>query len=302
MRLRGSKRSLLLLTSLGLVGTALLATNVEAASGLSVTLPSSPGHDRVTFSGHAPFNNGQANLLVDDANGACDPTDPNGQVFRDEHKVNVKVPVKPASKYDVLIRFQIDWSPITPEFTQDMRMDLFGPDGKLVASSDGSQTSEGISLTAPLGGVYDMVVCAFQTTPNGQDYTGSVTASVLKPPPTSLSSAKAATFRQYEAPNGVSDDAGEPSIGNNWKTGSTFFTSYVNEYKVDFSKQPPTWTVVNNDTADPSHQVSLDPIGYTDSQLGRSFVSQLLFACSGAVYTDDDFKTTTPSQGCGTGI
>ncbi len=302
MRLIGGRRPLLLVTIAGLASAG-LATGVQAAGAdASVTLPSSPGHNRVTFDGHAPFNNGQANLLVDDVTGACDPTNPSGQVFRDEHKVQVKVPTKPASRYDVLIRFQIDWTPLTPEFTQDMRMDLFGPDGKLVASSDGSQTSEGVSLTAPIGGVYDMVVCAFQTTPAGQDYTGSVTASVLRPPATSVSTHKPATFRQYEAPKGVSDDAGEPSIGNNWKTGATFFTSYVNEYRVDFTKQPPTWTVVNNDTADPSNQVSLDPIGFTDSTTGRTFVSQLLFACSGAVFTDNDFQSVTPSQGCGTGI
>src|SRR4051812_15167933 len=131
MRLRRSTRPLLLLTSLGLIGTA-LATSVQAANAdATVTLPSSPGHNRVSFSGHAPFNNGQANLLFDDVTGACDPTDPHGKVFRDEHHVRVDIPKKPASRYDVLIRFQIDWSPVTPEFTQDMRMDLFGPDGKL---------------------------------------------------------------------------------------------------------------------------------------------------------------------------
>jgi hypothetical protein len=303
MRLRRTTRPLLLVTTLGLVGTALLATNVAAAGAdAAVTLPSSPGHNKTTFSGHAPFNNGQANLLFDDLTGACDPTDPNGKVFRDEHRVRVSVPDKPANKYDVLIRFQIDWTPLTPEFTQDMRMDLFGPDGKLVASSDGSQTSEGVSLTAPIAGVYDMVVCAFQTTPAGQDYTGSVTASVLRPPVTRVASAKNLGFKQYEAPKGVADDSGEPSIGNNWKTGRTFFTSYVNEYSVDFTKQPSKWTLVNDKTADPSNQVSLDPIGFTDSQLGRTFVSQLLFVCSGAVFTDDDFQTVTPSQGCGSGI
>src|SRR4051794_38539042 len=270
MRLRRSiRRPVLVSAALGLVGTALLATNVQAAGAdATVSLPSSPGHHRVTFSGHAPFNNGQANLLFDDATGACDPTNPNGKVFRDEHHVKVAVPKTPAAKYDVLIRFQIDWQPVTPEFTQDMRMDLFGPDGKLVASSDGSQTSEGISLTAPIAGVYDMVVCAFQTTPACQDYTGSVTASLLRPPPTRIAKVKAPTYRQYEAPKGIADDAGEPSIGNNWKTGKTFFTSYTHEYNVDFTKQPAKWTLVNDKTADPSNQVSLDPIGFTDSKLG----------------------------------
>src|SRR3954470_23864336 len=219
-----------------MVGCGIVGTSVFAATTPTVTLPSSPGSDKVTFSGHAPFNNGQANLLIDDLTGACDPTNYGGAQFRDEHHVTVKVPLHVDSKYDVLIRFQIDWSPVTPEPTQDLRMDLFGPDGKLVASSDGSQTSEGISVTAPVGGTYDMVVCAFQTTPAGQDYAGSVTASLLRPPPTRIAKVKAPTYRQYEAPKDVADDAGEPSIGNNWKTGHTFFTSYVNEYRVGFHK------------------------------------------------------------------
>jgi hypothetical protein len=291
---------------LGLAATALLATTVQAATGTpTVALPSSPGSNKVTFNGTAPFNNGQANLLFDDINGACDPNNPNGQVFRDETHVKVTVPAKVNPVYDVLIRFQIDWKPLTPEPTEDMRLDLFGPNGKLVASSDGSQTSEGISVTAPIGGVYDMVVCAFQTGPNGQAYTGSVTASLLRPPPSrTASGVRAPAYHQFEAPKSKSNDAGEPSIGNNWKSGNTFFTSNTHEYRVDFNdkKKTSAWTLVNNKTADPSNKISLDPIGYTDSSTGRTFVSQLLFVCSGAVFTDDDFKSITPSQGCGTGI
>src|SRR4051794_17676475 len=298
------RRTGVLLAGASMVGCGLVGTSVFAATTPTVTLPASPGSDKVTFAGHAPFNNGQANLLIDDVNGACDPTNAGGAQFRDEHKVTVKVPSHVDSKYDVLIRFQIDWAPITPEPTQDMRMDLFGPDGKLVASSDGSQTSEGISVTAPVGGTYNMVVCAFQTTPAGQDYTGSVTASLLRPPVSKPAvGVKAPTYRQYEAPKGISDHAGEPSIGSNWKTGATLFTSYTNEYKVSFgSGTSSTWTLVNDKVTDPSSKVSLDPIGYTDSVTGRSFISQLLFVCSGAVYSDDDFATETPSQGCGTGI
>jgi len=298
------RRTGILLAAAGMVGCGIAGTSVFAATTPTVTLPASPGSDKVTFAGHAPFNNGQANLLIDDLTGACDPTNAGGAQFRDEHNVTVKVPSHVDSKYDVLIRFQIDWAPITPEPTQDMRMDLFGPDGKLVASSDGSQTSEGISVTAPVGGNYKMVVCAFQTTPAGQDYSGSVTASLLRPPASKPAvGVKAPTYRQYEAPKGISDDAGEPSIGSNWKTGATLFTSYTNEYKVSFgSGTSSTWTLVNDKVTDPSNKVSLDPIGYTDSVTGRSFISQLLFVCSGAVYSDDDFATETPSQGCGTGI
>ena len=309
MQLPRLRRPLVLLTSAGLAAAGLFAGSVQAATSPgTVTLPSTPGSHHVTFHGTAPFNNGQANLLFDDVTGACNPNDPNGQTFRDEHHVKVNVPSSVDPKLDVLIRFQIDWTPhpTDTEPTQDLRMDLFGPDGNLVGSSDSSQTSEGVSVTAPVGGIYDMVVCAFQTTPDGQDYTGTVTASLLKPPPApQASGVKAPRFRQFEAPKGKAKDAGEPSIGNDWKTGRTLFTAYTEEYRVAFHPQQhtSTWTLVNDDVADPSNKISLDPIGFTDSKTGRTFVSQLLFVCSGAAFTDDDFKSpVTPSEGCGSGI
>src|SRR3954453_845060 len=307
MQLPRLRRPLLLATALGLGASGILAGTVQAATSPgTVSLPAGPGSHKVSFAGHAPFNSGQTNILVDDLTGACDPQNTGGSDFRDATDVTVKVPQHVDPKYDVLIRFQIDWNSVTPEPTEDLRMDLFGPDGKLVASSDSSQEQEGINVTAPVGGKYKMVVCAFQTGPDGQDYTGSVTASLLRPPPhPQATSVTAPRYVQYLAPKGVSDDAGEPSIGNNWKTGNTLFTSYTHEYSVHFkdAKGASTWQLVNDDPIDPANQISLDPIGYTDSTLGRTFVSQLLFPCSGMSYSDDDFDSQAiPSEGCGTGI
>src|SRR3954451_21742034 len=307
MQLPRLRRPLLLATALGLGATGILAGTVQAATSPgTVSLPSSPGAHKVTFAGHAPFNSGQTNILVDDVTGACDPQNTGGAQFRDATSVTVKVPQHVDPKYDVLIRFQIDWSSVTPEPTEDLRLDLFGPDGKLVASSDSSQEQEGINVTAPVGGKYKMVVCAFQTGAEGQDYTGSVTASLLRPPPhPQATNVTTPRFQQYLAPKGVSDDAGEPTIGNNWKTGTTLFTSYTHEYAVHLKDNVGTsdWTLVNDDPIDPANEISLDPIGFTDSALGRTFVSQLLFVCSGMSYTDDDFATQAiPSEGCGTGI
>jgi LPXTG-motif cell wall-anchored protein len=307
MQLPRVRRPVLVSTALALAATGVLAGSVQAAtSPPAVSLPSSPGSHKVTFHGTAPFNNGQANLLIDDVTGACDPNNGMGAQFRDATDVTVKVPAKVNPKYDVLIRFQIDWNSVTPEPTEDLRLDLFGPDGKLVASSDSSQEQEGINVTAPVGGKYKMVVCAFQDGPDGQPYTGSVTASLLRPPPKHLASGTTAPrYAQYLAPKGKSDDAGEPSIGNNWKSGNTLFTSYTHEYAVHFKDNSghSSWELVNDDPIDPANEISLDPIGFTDSQLGRTFVSQLLFVCSGMSYSDDDFKTQAiPSEGCGTGI
>src|SRR3954454_23331595 len=163
-------------------------------------------------------------------------------------------------------------------------MDMYVLYAKLVAWADSSHEQEGINVTAPVGGKYKMVVCAFQDSPGGQDYTGTVSASLLRPPPhPQATNVTAPKFVQYLAPKGKSDDAGEPSIGNNWKSGNTLFTSYTNEYVVHFkdTKGRSDWENVNAD--DPTNTgVSLDPIGFTDSKLGRTFVSQLLLACSQA--------------------
>jgi hypothetical protein len=275
-------------------------TGSKTAPEKTLTLPATPGKSVVTYQGHAPFSNGSAGIAVGDIQGACDPA--KGDTFNDQHFIKVNVPAGMDSRYDTLIRFQIDWTFTGNEAAADMALHLFGPDGKLVASSDGSQASEGINLTDKAPGVYDVLVCAFQTGPTGQDYTGTVTAQTTAPGTfPAAKGVKAPTYRQYEAPQSISTDAGEPSIGNNWKTGKTLFTSNTNEYVVKFGAgASSTWTLVNDDVADPSNKISLDPIGYTDSVTGRTFVSQLYLACSGAAYSDDDFDTQAiPTQGCG---
>jgi hypothetical protein len=274
-------------------------TGSRTAPEKTITLPATPGKTVVTYQGHAPFANGSAGIGVGDPLGMCEPAD---DTFNDQHFIKVVVPAGMDDRYDTLIRFQIDWTFTGNESAADMALHLFGPDGKLVASSDGSQASEGINITDKAPGVYDALVCAFQTGPTGQDYTGTVTAQTVATG--TFPAAKGVTppsYRQYEAPLGISTDAGEPSIGNNWKTGNTLFTSNTNEYVVKFGTgSSSTWTLVNDDVADPSNKISLDPIGFTDSVTGRTFVSQLYLACSAAAYSDDDFATqAVPTQGCG---
>ena len=149
-----------------LAGSQFPQAFASVPSSQQVTLPSAPGTNVVHFVGHAPFNNGQANLLFDDQTGACDGS--NTTPLRDEHTVKVLVPHLPNPALDVLIRFEIDWNAVS-EPTEDMRLDLFGPDGKLVSSSDSSQFQESINLTAPVPGTYSMHVCAFQTGPTGPE-------------------------------------------------------------------------------------------------------------------------------------
>ncbi len=274
-----------------------------ATAQSSLAVPSAPGQRAVTWDATAPFANNTGGIAVDDPTGSCDPSN---TTLNSQHTVAVTFPPKLDPKLDTLVRFSIRWNATVKEPTDDLALHVFGPDGKLVASSDGSQLSEGINVTDRTGGTYNVLVCAFQNTPKGTPYVGTATAYVVTP--ALFPKAKgvvAPTYRQYTAPKTESTNAGEPSIGNNWKTGNTLFTSNTDEYVVAFDdrKGTSTWTVVNTDITDPSNKISLDPIGFTDHVTGRTVVSQLYLACSASAYTDDDFQTTAvPAEGCGSGV
>ena len=107
-------------------------------------------------------------------------------------------------------------------------------------------------------------------------------------------------FTSYEAPPGVGDNAGEPTLGINPKTGALLFQSYTKTLRVtDFkSNGTATWEIGDFPTPQP---ISFDPILDTDPDTGRTFTSQLLLACSQGGYTDDDGRTFSLSQGCGLG-
>src|SRR3954464_7903536 len=111
--------------------------------------------------------------------------------------------------------------------------------------------------------------------------------------------ATAPTFTDSAAPAPLGQDAGEPSIGVNWNTGNVLFQAGLHTLKGDFSGTTPRWT----DVSSPLTSVTgLDPILFTDHDTGRTFVSQLLGACSLMAYSDDDGANWTPTPiGCGLG-
>jgi len=292
-----------------IVSTAFVAlgSSAPAIAASDLTVPAKPGHVSTKWQGNAPFNNGNSGLVwgqvgVDDPVAACDPSNP---ALNSQHQVQVSFPKVPKG-YETLVRFSVQWNDDAGgNTTNDLAMYLYGPDGKLVAAADGSQNLEGINVTSRVPGTYNVLVCAFQNPPTGTEYVGKATAYTIKPGTVAKATGKAPTYHQFSAPAGVADYAGEPSIGSNWKSGNTLFTSNTDEYTVTFNDKALTskWTNVNTDPTDPSNKISLDPIGWTDHLTGRTIVSQLYLACSATAYSDDDFKTpATPSEGCGTGI
>lgn len=111
------------------------------------------------------------------------------------------------------------------------------------------------------------------------------------------------TYTNYVPPAGMGTSAAEPSVGFNPKSGAVLFIASTETLRASFDQCPSpakaTWTDVSFLT---TSKVTFDPILFTDRDLGRTFVSQLLPTKESlAAYSDDDGESWTPSQGAGIG-
>ncbi len=110
-------------------------------------------------------------------------------------------------------------------------------------------------------------------------------------------------FAVYPAPAPLGRDAGEPSIGVSHKPadrGRPMFMAGLETLRLTYDEctSPPidTWEDVSFFT---TSITSTDPVLFTDSIPGRTFVSQLAGKTSLMAFTDDEGATWTPSQGSG---
>jgi hypothetical protein len=199
------------------------------------------------------------------------------------------------------LRIDVNW----PETAADFDVYVLDQSGNPVGQAASSADPEQVVLP-PTTGTYTVRVVPFL--PLGQSYTAKATL-VDQPVPPPPGTATPPGFTTYAAPTGLNQDvnnAGEPSIGTDWKSGATMYQSSLSTYKVTFddSTSPATahWSDVSANAADGCPQgstFSLDPILFTDHATGRTFESQLSGQDSLTCYTDDDGTTWNPSTGGG---
>lgn len=106
----------------------------------------------------------------------------------------------------------------------------------------------------------------------------------------------------YSPPAGMGTTAVEPSIGADWRSGNIMYLALQQTLRVTFDDSTAPATATWKDVSAPLTSIpnaSLDPILFTDSSLGRTFVSELTGACSLMEYSDDDGASWVPSEGCG---
>ena len=111
------------------------------------------------------------------------------------------------------------------------------------------------------------------------------------------------TYASYQAPAAFANNAGEPSIGVDWKTGDVFYQSNISTYRVRFDELLVSCARDVEDKSAPTSVATLDPILFCDHNTGshanRVFASQLSGTTSLMSYSDDDGETWHPSQGGG---
>jgi hypothetical protein len=213
----------------------------------------------------------------------------------DDYKLTVDVPA--GYDTDHSVRVEVSW----PQTAADFDVYVLDSAGNSVSSAASSSDPETLLLPA-VAASYTVRVVPFA--PLGQSITGAAKV-VTNPAQPGPSTAPAPGFRTYTPPETFTNahSAGEPSIGDNWKTGAAMYQSYTSTFKATFdSAGTATWTDVSANVGNGCPQgslTSLDPILYTDHSTGRTFESQLAGKTALTCYTDDDGQTWNPTSGSG---
>ncbi|MEU1839382.1 sialidase family protein [Micromonospora chersina] len=213
----------------------------------------------------------------------------------DDYALTVDVPAGYDTANDLKIK--VSWANSAADF------DVYLYDGSGAEVGQAASTADPETLVVPpRAGQYTVRIVPFA--PLGESY--SATAELAaKPAAPAPGPVGAASFTNYPAPGTLprAHDAGEPSIGVNWKTGKVMYQAYTDTYRVSFddTKSPATaaWEDKSAHLPKCTANASLDPILFTDHDTGRTFESQLAGKTSLMCYTDDDGETWTPSQGGG---
>jgi hypothetical protein len=216
----------------------------------------------------------------------------------DDFTLHVDTPAAYDTDHD--LKIDVSW----PNAAADFDVYVLDKAGNLVGTAASSADPEEVVLP-PVAGDYTVRVVPFA--PLAQSYTAKAQL-MTKPADPAPGTDTPAGFTNYTAPSSFTDanNAGEPSIGTNWKSGATLYQAYLSTYKVTFddSSTPAkaTWSDVSATAAKGCPQGgidSLDPILFTDHTTGRTFESQLTGQDSLTCTTDDDGATWLPSQGGG---
>lgn len=221
-----------------------------------------------------------------------------------DFRLNVQVPAGYDDQH--YVKVQVNWTNPAAQF------DLFvytlnsdGSIGKLQAANFFAVNPDVVTISAVSG---NYLLRVSPTIPHGDSFTGRASLE-NKLGPAIQANGNAPTFQNFQAPAGLGNSSGEPSIGvglpgPGFPQGHTMYQSGTQMLRVTFNDNAAPATATWENKSAPNAPVTLDPILFTDRWTGRTFTSQLAGACSKAAYTDtaspfNDGDLWLLSQGCG---
>ncbi|HEX8070677.1 MAG TPA: sialidase family protein [Pyrinomonadaceae bacterium] len=212
----------------------------------------------------------------------------NPQTPCDDYSLTVNIPEAYIDTYEVRVRWS--WSNPAADFDT-----LVYKNNHIFAQAGSSSMPEYVVLPAVPA---SYVLRSVPFNPNGSTLTVKIWVAP-KPNARPAATGPAPTFQNFVAPAGMGDEAGEPSIGANWRTGRVLYEAELQTLRVTFNDDVTPATATWEDVSAPSSVTSLDPILFTDRLTGRTIVSQLSGTTSLSSYTDDDGDTWTANEGGG---
>jgi len=230
-------------------------------------------------------------------------------VYCDSYQLTVALPQPDQQFYlthKATLHIDYTWTSSGPD---DMDVFAFAPDG--TESGPGSPDDistgaghEALDVANPASGVWTIESHVGVTDePTVAHAVATLTYDTIPAPPNPTLSGSAPRFSDASPPTGYQttdvlarQNAGEPSLGVDWKTGNAMYMAGTQISKVSFddSVSPPkaTWTDV---TLPQQSVVNEDAILFTDPIFGKTFTEGLLVAGSNGGTTPDDGTTWSPT-------
>jgi len=229
-------------------------------------------------------------------------------VYCDSYQLTVALPQQDQQFYlthSATLHIDYTWTSTGPD---DMDVFAFAPDGTESGPGNPDDVSTGpgheeLDISNPASGVWTIESHVGVTDePTVAHAVATLTYQTVPAPPNPTLSGTAPRFfdvspsHTYETKDVLQrQNAGEPSLGTDWKTGNAMYMAGTQISKVSFddSVKPTksTWTDV---TPPQQSVVNEDAILFTDSQIGRTFTEGLLVAGSNGGTTTDDGATWSP--------
>lgn len=284
-----------LVVSLALVSTALALCVQALIAGTPSSGTLSPANPILTYTG-GPFTLPNQTSQTGDTPPVCTAVSP-----CDQFALKIAIPEADAGK-KFIVDVKVEWTDTATKSDYDLYIYKGGATGTQTARAASERNPEIASFSASFPGAngdYTVFVVPFATQPT-VPFSATITLRELSPTPnpTPAPPEGAPLFENYQPPGGLGRDAGEPSIGVNFKTGNVLFQAGLQTLRVTFNDcTSPARAIWVNKPGPNTQTITLDPILFTDPDTGRTIVSQLAGKDSLAAFTDNDGDSYTVSEG-----